>query len=67
MLNGEVRERVIVERDELEVKVTKLQEFLLGLDEHSELTQDEKKALSLQLHYMVKYIEVLIHRLKQPQ
>lgn len=55
-------ERVEKERDELQEKVDKLQEFVNSTN-LSKATEEEQKLLLLQLHAMKKYVHILEERL----
>jgi hypothetical protein len=57
--------RVINERDELNERASKLQEFILRNPIFKSLAQEEKDDLSAQFNYMSLYLEVLESRIKR--
>lgn len=56
------QQRVIDERDDLEIKASKLQDFILS-DKFSSVPADERQRLVLQRNLMVAYVIVLDQRI----
>ena len=63
-MSEEVRERVIVERDELEIKIKKLGTFIYANDAFKKIKKKQKELLKKQLIVMSEYLEILNERLE---
>lgn len=58
---SDFKSRLLLERDELQIKTEKLKDFILS-ENFNDLPDIEKEALREQFHHMQKYFEVVQSR-----